>query len=106
VDYRDKVLDYADKLKISYPLLIGEQDALDVAATFGVDSPVFPFTVFTDKRGEVVTLFIGELHRPQAELILGEVQRLDSALIELPAARQAIAEGLHTLSGSKAGSSG
>jgi len=41
-------------------VLIGDQDALDVAAKFGMDSPAFPFTVFTDRRGEVVTLFIGE----------------------------------------------
>jgi thiol-disulfide isomerase/thioredoxin len=97
VDHRDKVLEYADRLKIGYPLLIGEQDALDVAATFGVDSPAFPFTVFTDRRGEVVTLFVGELHRPQAELILATVLDLDRGLIELPAARQAIIDGLQTL---------
>jgi thiol-disulfide isomerase/thioredoxin len=97
VDYRDKVLEYAERLKIGYPLLIGEQDALDVAATFGVDSPVFPFTVFTDRRGEVVTLFVGELHRPQAELILAAVHDLDQGLIELPAARQAIVNGLQAL---------
>lgn len=97
VDYRDKVLEYAERLKIGYPLLIGEQDALDVATTFGVDSPVFPFTVFTDRRGEVVTLFIGELHRPQAELILAAVHNLDKGLIELPAARQAIVHGLQAL---------
>ncbi len=97
VDYRDKVLEYADRLKISYPLLIGEQDALDVAAALGVDSPVFPFTVFTDRRGEVVALFVGELHRPQAELILGEVQNLDNGLIELASARRAIADRLQAL---------
>jgi hypothetical protein len=56
---------------MTYPLLIGEQDALDAATALGVDSPVFPFTVFTDRRGEVVALFVGELHKPQAELILG-----------------------------------
>ena len=65
------------ELKIAYPLLVGEQDALDVAAAFGVESPVFPFTVFTDRRGEVVALFVGELHRPQAELILSAVQNLE-----------------------------
>ncbi len=54
----------------AYPLLIGEQDALDAAAAFGVESPAFPFTVFTDRRGEVVALYIGELHKPQADLIL------------------------------------
>jgi thiol-disulfide isomerase/thioredoxin len=97
VDYRDKVLEFADRFKIGYPLLIGEQDALDAAAAFGVESPVFPFTVFTDRRGEVVALFIGELHRPQAELILAQVQNLNKDLIQLPAARRAITEGLRGL---------
>src|SRR5882762_3784283 len=31
VDYRDKVLEFADRFKIAYPLLIGEKDALDAA---------------------------------------------------------------------------
>jgi thiol-disulfide isomerase/thioredoxin len=97
VDYRDKVLEFADRFKIGYPLLIGEQDALDAAAAFGVESPVFPFTVFTDRRGEVVALFIGELHRPQAELILSQVQSLNKDLIQLPEARRAITEGLRGL---------
>jgi thiol-disulfide isomerase/thioredoxin len=97
VDYRDKVLEFADRFKIGYPLLIGEQDALDAAAAFGVETPVFPFTVFTDRRGEVVTLFIGELHKPQAELILSEVQNLNSGRVQLPAARRAIEEGLRGL---------
>jgi thiol-disulfide isomerase/thioredoxin len=103
VDYRDKVLEFADRFKIGYPLLIGEQDALDAAAALGVESPVFPFTVFTDRRGEVVALFIGELHRPQAELILSQVQNLNKDLIQLPAARQAIAEGLDALKVKNAG---
>jgi thiol-disulfide isomerase/thioredoxin len=102
VDYRDKVLEFADRFKIGYPLLIGEQDALDAAAAFGVESPVFPFTVFTDRRGEVVALYIGELHRPQAELILSEVQNLNKDLVELPAARRAIAEGLRALTAKNA----
>jgi thiol-disulfide isomerase/thioredoxin len=97
VDYRDKVLEFADRFKIGYPLLIGEQDALDAAAAFGVESPVFPFTVFTDRRGEVVALFVGELHRPQAELILSEVQNLNKNLVQLAAARRAIEEGLRAL---------
>jgi peroxiredoxin len=97
VDYRDKVLEFANEFKIGYPLLIGEQDALDAAAAFGVQSPVFPFTVFTDRRGEVVALFVGELHRAQAELILSEVQSLNKGLVLLPAARREIAEGLRAL---------
>jgi peroxiredoxin len=103
VDHRDKVLEFADRFKINYPLLMGEQDALDAAAAFGVASPVFPFTVFTDRRGEVVALYIGELHRPQAELILSQVHSLNQDLVQLPAAQRAIAEGLRALAAKSSG---
>jgi thiol-disulfide isomerase/thioredoxin len=103
VDYRDKVLEFAERFKIGYPLLIGEQDALDAAAAFGVQAPVFPFTVFTDRRGEVVALFVGELHRPQAEFILSKVQDLNNDRLQLSAARQAIAEGLSALKAERPG---
>ena len=97
VDYRDKVVAYADELKIAYPLLIGEDDALDVAGAFGVASPAFPFTVFTDQRGEVVALYLGELNRSQAELILSVVQNLNQNQMQLPEARRTIADGLRSL---------
>jgi thiol-disulfide isomerase/thioredoxin len=103
VDYRDKVVAYADELKIAYPLLIGEDDALDVARAFGVDSPAFPFTVFTDQRGEVVALFVGELQKTQADLILSVVQSLNLDQVQLPEARHAIAEGLRSLSTDRPG---
>jgi thiol-disulfide isomerase/thioredoxin len=98
VDYREKVSAFARQFKIPYPLLVGEQDALDVAARFGVDSPVFPFTVFTDQRGEIVALVVGELHRPQADLILDMVQKLNLDQVKLPEARRSIAAGLKALS--------
>jgi thiol-disulfide isomerase/thioredoxin len=103
VDYRDKVQDFAGRFKIDYPVLIGDQDALDVAAKFGMSSPAFPFTVFTDRRGEVVALFVGELHRPQVDFILSEVQDLNQDRIQLPEARRAITEGLQALAEKRAG---
>ena len=103
VDYADKVRQFAEQFKIDYPVLIGEQDALEVAAKFGMASPAFPFTVFTDRRGEVVALFVGELHRPQADFILSEVQNLNQERIALPEARRAIAAGLEAMAAKKAG---
>jgi peroxiredoxin len=97
VDHLEKVLAYADELKIPYPLLVGEQDALDVAGAFGFESPVFPFTVFTDRQGEVVTLYVGELHRAEADLILTIVQELNQSRLPLSQARRAIADGLQAL---------
>ena len=97
VDYPDKVRQFAAQFKIDYPVLVGEQDAMDVVAAFGMSSPGFPFTVFTDRRGEVVALFLGELHRPQADLILAEVQNLNEDRVQLPQARKTIAQGLERL---------
>jgi thiol-disulfide isomerase/thioredoxin len=103
VDYPDKVRDFAGQFKIDYPVLIGDQDALDIAAKFGMASPAFPFTVFTDRRGEIVALFLGELHRPQVDFILTEVQALNQDRVQLPEARRAIAEGLQAMAEKQAG---
>ena len=97
VDQPDKVAAYAVDLKIPYPILVGEQDALDVAAALGVGEPVFPFTVFTDRKGQVVALYVGELHKAQADLILLAVQNLNQGQFGLDDARRSIAQGLRAL---------
>ncbi len=94
VDRRDRVLAYADAARIAYPLLIGDQDALDVASALGVTSPGFPFSVFTDRRGQIVALYLGELHKAQADFILSVVLRVNEDRTTLPDARREIAEGL------------
>ncbi len=103
VDHRAEVLNFAVKFGIGYPLLIGEQDALDLASALGLQSPVFPFTVFTDRRGEIVALFVGELHRAQAELILRVVRDLNQDRLKLADARHLIADGLRALPRAAAG---
>ena len=97
VDFRDKVLAYADEMKIDYPLLIGEQEGLDAATAFGVEAVGFPFTIFTDTRGRIVVAHMGELTQPQADLILGSVREVDAGRQTLDQARAAIETGLAAL---------
>jgi thiol-disulfide isomerase/thioredoxin len=97
VDYRDKVLAYAEEMKISYPLLIGEQEALDAAAAFGVDMVGMPFTVFSDKQGRVIAAHVGELTAPQAEVILAAVRKVNSGGATPLDARAEIEKGLAEL---------
>jgi thiol-disulfide isomerase/thioredoxin len=97
VDFRDKVLAYATDMKIDYPLLIGEQDALDAAAAFGVPTVGFPFTVFSDRRGRVVTTHFGELTAPEADLILDAVDRVDAGEVTPEQARAALETALAAL---------
>jgi len=94
VDFRDKVLAYADEMQIDYPILIGEQEALDAAAAFGVDVIGFPFTVFTDRRGRIVAAHMGELTEPEASLILGAVRKVDADQSTPRQARAEIEAGL------------
>ena len=92
VDFRDKVLAYASDMQIDYPLLIGEQEALDAAAAFGVATVGLPFTVFSDARGRIVTAHLGELTAAEADLILDAVRRVnagDAAPAEVRAALDA-----------------
>ena len=82
VDFRDAVRRYIQQMGIDYPVLVGEQDGLDAIAAFGMDT-VFPFTVFADRRGRIVTLKVGELHADDARFILDEVKAVDQGQAEL-----------------------
>ena len=97
VDYRDKVLAYADEMQIDYPLLIGEQDALDAAAAFGVEAIGFPFTIFSDRQGRIVYAQMGELHEAEADLILDEVAAVNGGTRTPAEARARIEAGLPAL---------
>ncbi len=90
VDFREDVLKFLDTTPIEYTVLIGEQDGLDAARAFGVESLGLPFTAFVDRGGRIVTLHVGELHRAQADVILSAVRALDAGKIDLPAAREQI----------------
>jgi thiol-disulfide isomerase/thioredoxin len=106
VDFRDKVIAYVDEMKIGYPMLIGEQDALDAAAAFGVDAVGLPFTIFTDTKGRVITLHMGELTAAEADLILNAVAEVNAGRADPLQARAAITAGLAALPQESAEKSG
>jgi thiol-disulfide isomerase/thioredoxin len=87
VDFRDDVLKYADNIHLSYPLLIGEQDGLTAIDAFGIEAVGFPFTIFTDNKGDIVTTHLGELHANEAALILAAVQQVNRGEVPVDKAR-------------------
>lgn len=94
VDFRDDVLEYLAAAPVNYPVLIGEQEAIDAAEGFGVEFMGLPFTAFTDHQGQILHVHIGEIHRPQADLIFDTVNRLRAGEMDLDAARRVIAHGM------------
>jgi thiol-disulfide isomerase/thioredoxin len=101
VDERPAVLDYARKIGIDYPLLIGEQGGMDAAAAFGMDV-VFPFTIFADRAQRIVTVKVGELHADEASFILDRIDDVDAHRLALPAAQAQIADRLRELAVARA----
>jgi thiol-disulfide isomerase/thioredoxin len=96
VDYADEVQKYAHAHGIDYPVLVGDQGGLEAVNAFGMET-VLPFSVFADRRGRIVTLKVGELHRDEAELILDRVRAVDTGTLALPAAREQISAGISRL---------
>ncbi|MBS1200796.1 MAG: hypothetical protein H6R27_1474 [Proteobacteria bacterium] len=97
VDFRDDVVAYMQDTPIGYPVLIGEQDGLDAARAFGMETAGFPFTIFTDRAGRIVTVHVGELHRPEATLILSAVEDVSAGRLDMEAARARIRAGMASL---------
>ncbi len=101
VDERDAVLKYAQEIGIDYPILIGEKEGMEAANAFGVPL-VFPFSVFGDSQGRIVTVRIGELHADEADFILDRVRELDAGKAALPAVQEAISSKLADLAAERA----
>jgi thiol-disulfide isomerase/thioredoxin len=101
VDSRAAVLEYARRAAIQYPLLIGEQPGLEAVQSLGMEA-VFPFSVFVDAHGRIVTLKLGALRADQARLILDRLDDLDRGRIDLDTARREISAGMARLAMARA----
>lgn len=97
VDFRDDVLNYADAMKITYPLLIGEQDGLAAVDAFGIQSVGFPYSVFVDARNNIVSTYIGELKTHQVEAALAIIERINRGDLPLGPGRTEVATTLAQL---------
>jgi thiol-disulfide isomerase/thioredoxin len=70
IDQGGKVSDFARELGVNYPLLIGEEGALELQRQLGNQAGVLPFTVVLDSSGRLVTRHQGSLSAKQLRSIL------------------------------------
>jgi thiol-disulfide isomerase/thioredoxin len=101
VDFRAAVIDYLHSRPIDYPLLIGEDQGLAAAEQFGMQT-VLPFSVFADAQGRIVAVKIGELHRDEADYILGAMRSLAAGKMSLDEAHAGIEQRLRELAAERA----
>jgi thiol-disulfide isomerase/thioredoxin len=101
VDFRDSVTDFLKKNPLPYPLLIGEEDGIDAAKAFGMQL-VLPFSVFVDEQDRIVAVKLGELHRDEADYILGTMHALAADQLTVAAAQSQISRRLKELATARA----
>ncbi len=73
IDDMDAVRDYAVETRFNYPVLVGQQNAVDLGNQVHPDWIGLPFTAFVNGAGDIVRVHVGELHRDQAEAFLAEI---------------------------------
>ncbi len=67
LDNRDDVVDFVDPIGIEYPILIGEEDGIDISRDYGNRLGVLPFTVIIDRDGVIRHIHPGEISMEQAK---------------------------------------
>jgi len=90
VDFPEQVETYADEARFNYPILVGEQDAMAVAESSGIEFIGMPFTMFVTRDGEYVGAYIGELHQSHLDEVVAVLTRLDNGEITKDEARGAL----------------
>ena len=71
IDETEAVTEFAARIPFNFPVLVGQQEAVDLANAYLPDFIGLPFTAFADRDGRIVHVHTGELHREQIETILG-----------------------------------
>ena len=90
VDFPEAVANYAEAAQFNYPVLVGEQDAMAIAESSGVEFIGLPFTMFVASDGELLSAYIGELHQSHLVEIVAIMTRLDRAEISKDEAHTAL----------------
>jgi len=89
VDSRTAVQQYLHTRPVNYPILAGETEGTEAMNRFGAQL-VLPFSVFTDAKGQIILLKLGELHPEEADYILSTEQAIAAGNETIAQARTAI----------------
>ena len=90
VDFLEPVQAYAEEIDFNYPVLIGQEDAMAVAETSGVEFIGMPFTMIVSADGELLNAHFGEILESDLEHMVEVIDKLDSGEIDRAAARDAL----------------
>jgi len=90
VDFAEEVAAYAEAAEFNYPILVGQDDAMAVAETSGVEFIGMPFTMIVGADGELLSTHTGEILAEDLEHIVDVLTQLDADQIDKQGAREAL----------------
>jgi len=91
VDYPEEVTAFAEAAEFNYPILVGQEDAMELAESSGIQFIAMPFTMFVSRNGELMGAYLGELHRSHLDTISDLLGQLDNGEIDTEQAKEALA---------------
>ncbi len=90
VDFPEPVAEYAEEAQFNYPVLVGQEDAMQLAETSGIEFIGMPFTMIVSSDGEFLSAHIGEILDSHLEHIHRVLTLLDDGEIDKDSAREAL----------------
>lgn len=88
IDHAPDVSAFTMETGITYPILVGQEDAIEVTDGFGLDFLGLPFSVLVDEDGQILKIQLGELHADDLKLIVAVTAELRAGEIGVNAARR------------------
>jgi peroxiredoxin len=67
LDEKSKVQDFMDTYGVNYPMLVGDDKAVEIAKGYGNRFGALPYTVIINRQGKIQLVQRGELSRDKAE---------------------------------------
>ena len=90
VDFPEQVAAYAEEAQFNYPILVGQEEAMEVAEISGIEFIGMPFTMILAADGELLNAHLGEIVDADLEHIANVLQMLDDGEIDRDSARKAL----------------
>lgn len=91
IDRLEPVQAFVGEAGISYPILVGDQEAMGLAEAFAPDLPGLPLTVLAAPGGEVLRQHVGEIHAEDLDQIVAVLGELAAGRIQAAEARTRLA---------------
>ncbi|MDH4072130.1 MAG: TlpA family protein disulfide reductase [Gammaproteobacteria bacterium] len=92
VDFPAEVSAYAEEAQFNYPVLVGQEDAMAIAETSGIDFIGMPFTMVVAPGGELLKAHLGEIHESHIETIVAVFADLAAGRVDTAGARKALGQ--------------